>query len=105
MHEGNMLDYKLMDVVKAANTDQHCQCILQALKDRDKPNQLQPHHPAQRFRKQLNHLSIYNGPNGHLILFEKTRTLVPDNAIDNTLKQFHYMHSTCTSTGTQHKER
>ena len=94
VHEGAVIDIKLMPLIEAANNDNNYQATIQALQDGDSPGHLHPNHPAQRHRRVWKHLSVYRGPTGHLILYKKGRVLIPDAAVDSTLETLHKDHAT-----------
>ena len=67
--EGTPLDIKLVDLVAKAAEDMEYQDIIQALQQNNKPHQLPPQHPAQVYKQQWKHLSLFQLPNGFLILY------------------------------------
>ena len=88
MHEGSMLDPKLISIIDLANTDQTHQTTLQALEEGNNPSALHPNHPANRYKRVWQALQVFRGPNGRLILYKNGRVVIPDNAIQNTLNNF-----------------
>ena len=94
VHEGAVIDIKLMPLIEAANNDQNYQAAVQALQDGDNPGNRHPNHPAQRHRRVWKHLSVYQGPTGHLILYKNGRVLIPDAAAESTLETLHENHAT-----------
>merc|ERR1712101_103854 len=59
VHEGAVIELKLMPLIEAANNDNNYQATIQALQEGDSPGHLHPTHPAQRHRRVWRHLSVY----------------------------------------------
>ena len=93
MHEGAMLDMKLIPIIEQANNDLNYQATLIALDEKAIPNTLHPNHPANRYARVWKSLKVFPGPNGRLILYKQGRVVIPDTAIEHTLSELHQHHA------------
>ena len=93
MHEGAMLNMKLIPIIEQANNDQNYQATLIALDEKAIPSTLHPNHPANRYARVWKSLQVFPGPNGRLILYKQGRVVIPDNAIEHTLDKLHQHHA------------
>ena len=93
MHDGSMLDIKLVDLVEKANKDDKYQDTLECLASNQQLNELDNEHPAMQLKKVWKKLSIRQVPNGRILLFEDTRVVPPTSMINNLLKDIHSQHS------------
>ena len=69
----------------------------EAIASKQNIHQLDPEHPANEFKKVWKQLSITNIPNGHLVLYDKSRIVPPETAIRDLLEDLHQHHASAGS--------
>ena len=80
-----------------ANEDPEYQDLLEAVSSEHNFNQLDEEHTARKFKKVWKQLSIINLPNGHLVLYNKSRVVPPVQAVQQLLQELHLHHSSASS--------
>ena len=77
MFEGAAVDIKLLNLITIAEEDQSCQDILVAVDTKAALRNLHQSHPAHQLRSVYSKLTIYQGPNGRILLLSLVRIVVP----------------------------
>ena len=92
--EGSALDIKLIELASKASEDQEYQDLIAALVEKSWPHQLNPQHPANKYKWQWKNFSVSQVPNGRLILYQTSRVLIPSTVKDQFLQDLHHPHPT-----------
>ena len=82
-----MIDKKLIQMVDKANKDKRYQDVIEAVASKQNIHQMDPEHPAKKYKKVWKQLSVINLPNGRLVLYNKSRVVPPESAVQQLLQR------------------
>ena len=104
MHEGVVLDRKLIDLIVACSEDESYSSVLQVVNEGGSPRGLREDHPARELRAVWDKLSTYNGPNGQCLLCDG-RIFVPQALRAQYLTELHHYHPSADSMWLEAREK
>ena len=86
------MDIKLLNLITIAEEDESYRDLLEAVDSKAALKNLHNSHPAHLFRSLYAKLTIYQGPNGRILLLNLVRIVVPELTRQDILSMLHDHH-------------